>query len=41
MEDIFKQVEELVRPIINGRIVNNPRYADDTVLLGENEQELH
>ena len=25
---------------ISGRIINNPRYADDTMLMAESEEEL-
>ena len=39
-EKIFKQMEEMPGLNICGQIINNIRYADDTVLLADNEQEL-
>ncbi|BFZ21198.1 hypothetical protein BsWGS_24237 [Bradybaena similaris] len=39
-QDIFKQAEELARLSINGRLINNLRYADDTILLAENGQDF-
>lgn len=39
-ENIFKQNEENPGLNINGRTINNLRYADDTVLLAESEHEL-
>lgn len=39
-EGIFKQ-EELAGLNINGRMMNNIRYADDILQLAENKQELH
>ena len=39
-ENIFKNIEEMPGLKINGKIINNLRYADDTVLLAESEHEL-
>ena len=39
-ENIFKDVNELKGVSIGGRNVNNLRYADDTALLAENEEQL-
>ena len=37
---IFREIEELPGLNIGGKNTNNLRYADDTVLLEENEKEL-
>jgi hypothetical protein len=39
-ENIFKHIKEIPGLNINGNIINNLRYADDTVLLAENPEEL-
>ena len=39
-EIILREVEELHGVVINGRNVNNIRYADDTVLIAETEKDL-
>ena len=39
-EHIFWQVDELPGVKIGGRNFNNLRYADDTVLLAETEEDL-
>ena len=39
-ENIFRNVEEISGIIIGGRNINNIRYADDTVLIADNEQDL-
>jgi len=39
-EYIFKHIEELTGVKIGGRNINNLRYADDTVLLAESEDDL-
>ena len=39
-EHIFRQIDELPVVKICGRNINNLRYADDTVLLAETEEEL-
>jgi hypothetical protein len=39
-EVIFKHIKGKPGVKINGRIINNLRYADDTVLMAESEQEL-
>ena len=39
-EHIFRQIDELPRVKIGGRNINNLRYADDTVLLAETEEDL-
>lgn len=39
-EDIFKTVSSKMGIKVNGRIVNNLRYADDTALIAENENDL-
>ena len=40
IEIILRKVEELHGVVINGRNVNNIRYADDTVLIAETERGL-
>ena len=37
---IFREIEELPGLNIGGKNINNLRYADDTVLLAENEKDL-
>ena len=37
---ILREVEDLHELVINGRNVNNIRYADDTVLIAETEKDL-
>ena len=37
-EIILREVEELHGVVINGRNVNNIRYADDTVLIAETKR---
>ena len=39
-ENIFRNVEDINGIIIGGRIINNIRYADDTVLIADSEQDL-
>ena len=39
-EIILREVEELHGVVINGRNVNNIRYADDTVLIAGTEKDL-
>ena len=39
-EEIFKEFEELPGIKLLGEYINNLRYADDTVLLAESEEEL-
>ena len=39
-ECIFKSIEGMPGINISGNIVNNLRYADDTVLIADNEQDL-
>jgi hypothetical protein len=39
-ENIFKQSGDETGLKINGKIINNLRYADDTVLMAESEKEL-
>ena len=39
-EHIFRQIDELPGVKIGGRNINNLRYADDTVLLAETEEDL-
>ncbi|KAG1692298.1 DNA repair protein complementing XP-G cells [Nymphon striatum] len=39
-EDIFKKATCKMGIKVNGRIVNNLRYADDTALIAENENDL-
>ena len=39
-EHIFRQIDELQGVKIGGRNINNLRYADDTVLLAETEEDL-
>ena len=39
-EIILREVEDLHGVVINGRNVNNIRYADDTVLIAETEKDL-
>ena len=39
-EIILREVEGLHGVVINGRNVNNIRYADDTVLIAETEKDL-
>ena len=39
-ECIFKSIEGIPGINISGNMVNNPRYADDTVLIADNEQDL-
>ena len=40
MENIFRQIDELPGVKIGGRNINNLRYADDTVLLAETEEDF-
>ena len=39
-EHIFRQIGELPGVEMGGRNINNLRYADDTVLLAETEEDL-
>jgi len=39
-EIILREIEELHGVVINGRNINNIRYADDTVLIAETEKDL-
>ena len=39
-ETIFKEFEELPGVKLFGEYINNLRYADDTVLIAESEEEL-
>ena len=39
-ENIFRQIDELPGVKIGGRNINNLRYADDTVLLAETEEDI-
>ena len=39
-ENIFREVDDLPGIRICGEIINNLRYADDTVLIAESEEEL-
>ena len=39
-EHIFRQIDEFPGVKIGGRNINNIRYADDTVLLAETEEDL-
>ena len=39
-EHIFRQIDELPGVKIGGRNIDNLRYADDTVLLAETEEDL-
>lgn len=39
-DDILKKAGKLAGLNINGRTINNLRFADDTELLRENEQQL-
>ena len=39
-EKIFRESNEIKGCVIGGHNVNNPRYADDTTLLAESEEEL-
>ena len=39
-ECIFKEIQDMKGIAIGGHNINNLRYADDTVLLAENEQDL-
>ena len=39
-EKIFRESDELPGCVVGGENVNNPRYADDTVLIAESEKEL-
>ena len=36
----MKEIEDMERFRIGGKVVNNLRYADDTVILAESEQQL-
>ena len=40
MTAIFKAVSPKVGMKISGRTINNLRYADDTTLMAESEEEL-
>ena len=37
---ILREIEELHGVLINGHNINNIRYADDTVLIAETENDL-
>ena len=39
-EHIFRELEQIPGLNVGGRIINNLRYADDTVLLATNERDL-
>ena len=39
-EPILREIKKLHRVVINGRNINNTRYADDTVLIVETEKDL-
>ena len=39
-ENIFKELQDLPGIKLFGEFTNNLRYADDTVLLAESEEEL-
>ena len=39
-ENIFRNIENMEGINIGGRCINNIRYADDTVLIADNEQDL-
>ena len=39
-EIILRKVEDMHGVVINGRNVNNTRYAEDTVLIAETEKDL-
>ena len=39
-ENIFRNIEDINGISIGGRNINNIRYADDTVLIADNEQDL-
>ena len=39
-EMIMREIEDMEGFRIGGKVVNNLRYADDTVILAESEQQL-
>ncbi|GFS16330.1 endonuclease-reverse transcriptase [Elysia marginata] len=41
LEYIFREIDDVPGLKVNGENINNLRYADDTVLLAESENDLH
>ncbi|KAG1657856.1 Retrovirus-related Pol polyprotein from type-1 retrotransposable element R2 [Nymphon striatum] len=39
-EHIFREIEMIPGILVGGTIINNFRYADDTVILADNEEDL-
>ena len=37
---VMREIEDMEGFLIGGKVVNNLRYADDTVILAESEQQL-
>ena len=39
-EQIMRKIEDMPGVSVNGHVINNIRYADDTTLIAENEKDL-